>query len=1788
MSRGAQGFTVAEKIRESVEGVLYRGHRNADLRPVLLKSPHGGRPTTTELARLHHEHSILDSLAGPGIAKGLGVEDLGDSVALVMDDPGRESLDQLIGTGPPDVATFLRTALAMADAVEAVHRHHVIHRNIKTESFFRDPESGKITLIDFAAATRLTLTDRRSARTGRLEGTLAYMSPEQTGRMNRLVDRRSDLYSLGVTLYELAAGVLPFPSADPLELLHSHIARSPIPLHMVRGHWPRVVSEVVMRLLAKNAEDRYQDVAGLKADLARCQDLLFRTGAVPTFPLAEHDFSDELRIPQKLYGREAELASLLQTFQRACQGSAELLLVYGHSGVGKSVLVGELQKQIATGARLAAGKFDSIGRRIPYAPIVQACGDMLRSILAEPPTVFAQWRQKILRAVGNNGSVVTDIVPELSLVLGELPPVEELDPAQSQHRFEATFLAFLQAFTSAEHPLVLFLDDLQWADAASLRMIQLLLTAPRQGFLLVIGACRESEVDPVHPLTGAIADLRRAGTRITEIRLGPLNEDAVERLLSDTFTAKPGAVRPLARIALHKTEGNPFFLGQFLGTLYRDGLVRFDAGTRQWLFRLQNIEKVMATDNVVDFMVGRVQRLPQETQALLQIAACIGQQFDRRTLALVAQRGPGDVGRAIWHALREGLVVPLDADQSFLHEAGIEPVPSVPSGQDEESNPSYRFLHDRVQQAAYATLPEGQRQEMHLRIGRLQLAAGDASADDRKLFEVVDHLNLSAGLIRDAAERKVLANLNFSAGRKAKDAAAHATALRHLDVCWDLLGKDAWRGDYEMALQTQICRSECELATGQFDQALATLRGAHAEAKDDLDRALVLALQTLVFVSMNRMGEAIACGLEAAGILGMNFPESPEALGPAIGAELGAIFATLGPRGVLALLDLPAMNDRKSLLLLQVLHRIMPAAAQIDPALMTLVVARAVHLSLRDGNAPVSAYFYACLAHVQVVMGEVQKGYETGQIALRLNQALGSRAIACAIHFLLGVFVVFWTKDVADGVEHLRQGLRTALEVGDHLYACYCAMGQAVFSFQIGEPLEDVAEVARNAADLIDRTGNVTNHDVVDSLRRVVDRLRASSGAAPGQRDVEAERKMMESRNPFVISSHFLFLTIERYLAGDSAGAGLCVAQAQPGVPGNFNGPQAHFFQALLLAEQIRSTGETGSAALAQLRVEEARFRQWAAASPKTFGHRHALIAAELNAASGDDGQALTLFERAIQLARDGGAILYEALASELAGRYAERRGWAQMARELYFKNASAAYARWGDPRKAKQLAIRVPEPRHRPHVLTAEMPAVGWSGEVRTDNFDAVALARATQAISGEIVLSRLMARLMEIAIEQAGAERGLLLLLRNGELWVECAAGRNSDDFTRFRLQAAQPSPTSRVSSDPVAQLPRTIIDFVQQAREKVVLTTASEANRFSSDPYLAEHKPRSLLCLPMIRQAELIGVLYLENRLAADVFDADRIELLEMLSTQAAISLENARLYEEMEARVKDRTHKLEESLRTIREDQAKLIEAERRAAVAHLESELAIAQRIQTSILPRELSVAGMEIAASMQTATEVGGDYYDIFPTEDGGFWLGIGDVSGHGLDAGLVMLMLQSGLASLMRSDAWVDPAKLLCLLNRAIYDNVRCRLKRDDYVTLSLFRFFPDGRYLVAGAHEDILIWRAKSRQCEDIQTHGTWIGMLDRIEPATHSREGFLADGDVMVLFTDGVVEARRSDQGQFGLDRVMEIATQAHAEPAAEICRLILDQAQAWSAQRQDDQTVVVLRRGLARMEVNPPRG
>ena len=1767
MATVTDAYTPTTKLRDLSQATLYRGRRNADQAAVLLRIPTDDYPSAAQIARLRHEYSILQSLTGTGAVKPLGVERIGDSMALVLEDVGGSSLDLGAGAQPMDLRSFLEVAISMARVVEAIHRRQVIHKDIKPHNFLRSGgKPGDVTLIDFAVATRLSLEDLRATNVSRLEGTLAYMSPEQTGRMNRVLDRRTDLYSLGATFYELLTGTLPFRASDPLELVHSHIARAPIAPDALVSGIPSVVSAIVMKLLAKNAEDRYQDAGGLKADLERCLARLGPGGDVGPFLLGSHDFSGELRIPQKLYGREVESAALLATFERARSGAAELLLISGYSGIGKSALVNEIQRQIVQNGRFIAGKFDQLGRRVPYLPITRACGQLLRSILGESAESLAHWRQKILNAVGPNAQVLIDLVPELQFVIGPQPKVQALGSSETQRRFEQAFQSFLQVFTTAEHPLAFFLDDLQWADPASLRLINLLLTSPRRGHLLVIGAFRENEVDPVHPLMLALAELAKAGVTAHEIKLAPLGLPDVCQLLADTLgldRADPD-VPSLAELVLGKTHGNPFFLNQFVTHLHKQGLLAWDVAERRWAWDLGRIEGAKATDNVIDFMIAKLRRLAPASQRALSLAACIGDQFDRRTLAVTSEQPPAEVAVALWEALREGLVIPLDANQGYLHGNGE----AFTGGDGEDMNPAYRFLHDRVQQAAYALIDDADKQAVHLRIGRLMMAA--AGGGDERLFDVVNHMNIGAALIADAGERRRLAHMNLAAGRKARDAIAYGMAAKFLGTVEELLGDGAWETDYDLAYKACLARAECEFAANNVADAFRLLETVVRRARTTLDAVAALKLRTLILSHTDRMEEAILSGLETAARLGLEFPPPSGELGPAIGAELGAVGAALGGRSVESLLDLPVATDPEAVELLDVLYGIIPAASQSNTPLFVLTVGKAVNVALRHGNSRVSSYFYLCYSMVLASGGDLDTAYRVAEVGMRLNQRMDYQAVDCANHFVFGAFVSFWRKPLRESLDLFAAGLRRGLDSGDYLHAAYCITFLGLYRLYIGDDLDEVTAELASKAETLERTGNVVNRRAVTMVAQLVasfqgKTVRRGSLESEGFDLGEFERTVVDSGNRFLISTYFLFSGIARYFAGDHAGALGDLEKASPSVPPELTTPEIAFHTALARAGRLRlaaedsaggglSEGERASL-LEALGRDEAMLRGWAMSSPDTFGHWHALIEAELTGIGGDGRRTIALYDRAASLAQENRAILHQGLANELCAKFAARQGWPKVA-ILYRREARAAYQRCGATAKVQEL--------------TADIPVDGArTAEVRSEQLDALSFVRASQAVSTEMVLSKLIQSLLRIVIEQAGAERGYLILLKAGELWVEGVAGpQETGAFERFLLADA--------GSDGRPSLPRSLIAYAERTKEKVLLTDADHQNIFSADPHFGAGRVRSLLCLPLVRQGNLVGLLYLENNLATAAFSADRVELLEVLSSQAAVSLENAMLYEDLERRVEDRTRELEASLRLLKKNQSQLIEAERKTAVAYYESEMAIAKQIQTSILPRQLDVPGFEIAAAMVTASEVGGDYYDLQRTADGGCWLGIGDVSGHGLNAGLIMLMLQSGLSTLMHGDREDDPSRLVALLNRMLYENIHVRLGRSDFATLSLFRFFPDGRFVVAGGHEDILVWRAGTGRCEWIDAAGTWVGMVEDAEGKVPRREFRLEESDVVLLYTDGITEAMADRREQFGPTRLAELLEGVHGDPVASICTRTLERVAAWSPKRDDDQTVIALRR------------
>lgn len=711
----------------------------------------------------------------------------------------------------------------------------------------------------------------------------------------------------------------------------------------------------------------------------------------------------------------------------------------------------ELRQRIGRG-HFVFGKFDPVGRSVPYAPIASACGELVRSILTEPAHSLATWRQRILEAVGVNGKVIAGLVPAIELVIGAQPDVQELEPSESQNRFELVFQSFLEVFASADHPLVMFLDDLQWADAASLRLLARFLVGRPRGNVLFVGAYRDNEIGASHSLTLALAELRKAGAAIHELALRPLALDDVRRFLADTLGGDSPAIAELASLALRKTHGNPFFLGQFLTTLAKDGALVFDTTARRWAWDLAQVEATLVTDNVVELMIGKLRRLSTATQHVLSLAACIGHSFDTHMLAQIAEHPEADLAALRWEPLRDGLVRGEAGDTG-----------------DRDDNPAYAFSHERVRQAAYALLADHDKQVAHVRIGRVVMAQCDRR--DRE-FEIVNHMNLGAALIASREERLALARANLSAARRARGAAAYSAALDLVAACLRLLDGDPWRETYDLALAAYHVTAECEFLTARFDAAFAALDAIEANARTKLDRASALEMRVLILTSRNRPHEAITHGLAAARLLGADLPPLGADLGLAIAGEVAAIQAALEGRTIESLLELPAMTDPEKLALVSLHHRMNPAVTQTNPQLMTLNVLKAVNLALRHGNSPVSSYFYVCYGLVMAVQGKYDIAYQFGRLGVRLDLMTDNRAIDAATHMVFAAFVAFWRKPIAESVDYLRRALKMSLETGSNIYAGYSSTFLHLYRFLKGDVLDEIRAGGRQFNAMLMRMGD--------------------------------------------------------------------------------------------------------------------------------------------------------------------------------------------------------------------------------------------------------------------------------------------------------------------------------------------------------------------------------------------------------------------------------------------------------------------------------------------------------------------------------------------------------------------------------------------------------------------------------------------------------------------------------------------------------------------------------------------
>ena len=1462
--------------------------------------------------------------------------------------------------------------------------------------------------------------------------------------MNRSLDRRTDLYSLGVSFYQLLTGRLPFDASDALELVHSHIARAPRPVRELSPDVPQQVGDIVLRLMAKGAEDRYQSASGLKADLEECAARLRGSGTVGAFPLGRSDASGELSIPQKLYGRATEVATLLAAFEGARRGGAGLLLIAGYSGIGKSALVNEIQKQVVTSGAFVAGKFDQLNRSVPFAAVAAACRSLIRSVLGESPAVMEDCARRLRDALGRNGKLIADLVPELELVIGPQPPVQALGPAESQARFELVFRQFLQVFAHSEHPLALFLDDLQWADAASLRLLRQVLTGANCSHLLVIGAYRNNDPGELHPLRLTLDDLRKAGVRIDELTLEALQVEHVVALLGDTLHLDAATVHPLAEILVRKTDGNPFFLQQFLTALRDQRLLEFDAERGRWVWDDARVHTAVASDNVVDLLVARLRRLSDVAREVLTLGACIGQEFELGTLSLIAARPSSALTAGIWEALREGLLVPLDASYRFLAEgdkAGDEVGEALMSG--------YRFLHDRVQQAAYELIDPGERAKIHARLGRHLLGTAGAEPGDDKLFEVVRQLNLGLASLADGAERLTLARLNLRAGLKVASSGAHGSALDLLRRSLDILGAGAWTDHHDMTHRAYLTLAECEFMSGNLPGALQLLDAVEANARTALERVASREIRIVILTSVNRLLEAVDCGVETARMLGAEFPRDDAQLGPAIGAELGALQGLLANRSVESLLELPEMADPEKRALVDVFFKTNASAFMSKPQASVLIGLKAARLAIEHGNAPMSPYFYGNYGIINgAVGGDMDVSYRFSRLGIDLVNKAGYTAIEGSTHFLFGAFNCHWRRPLSQSLEHLRHAVKACLETGAYLHAAWAALIGMYYRFYRGENLEEVLADIPSVMDLLRRSENTVAQTL---LRVLAQNMRALSGLTASATSLDGDDF---DEAAFLVATkgirvhHVYYHVLKQPLvfhAGEFKRSLELAEAALPLMPGMYFITEHALYRSLARAALLADeTGEQRAAGIATLRQEEETFRKWADASPSNHAHRHVLVAAEIAALAGEQDRAIDLYDQAIKLARDSGFIQHEALANELAARFHLRKQRSQVAR-AYMQEAWYSYRQWGAKGKARQLAERHPDllagveqaPTAAPGPITLGGGASSTSTTDSSRGLDLVTAVRATQALAGELELGGLLERLMRVLVENAGAQKGVLVLNHGGQLEVEALV---TVEPHHIQLGLRQPLEQS-------TELPTSVVQYVARSKETVVLENATAEPRFARDRYVASRRPKSMLCLAMQHQGRLVGVLYLENNAATNAFSGERVEILQLVAAQAAVAVENATLYGEL----RTATDQLRRSNDTLEIQVAERTE-ELRKTLAELWSEMDLARKIQTVLLPSETRFRDYEVSAMMVPASTVGGDYYDIIRTE-GSDWVLIGDVSGHGVTAGLTMMMIQTAIRTVVLSGgegaATLTPAQVLSRVNAAVRSNLR-KVDEDHYMTIT------------------------------------------------------------------------------------------------------------------------------------------
>ncbi len=1477
------GFIINNKIYESPRSAIFNGINQKEHNlPVVIKFYKSELLTQNEIDKIENEYTLLKNLHIPGIITLYSIENYNNGKVFIFENFGAISLAAYLKKQIPDIKNFLEIALKIIDIIAEIHKSSIIHKNITPYNILINEENMEIKLIDFEIACRLKREMRSAMKAEKLEGSLSYISPEQTGRMNRTIDYRTDFYSYGITLYEMITGKLPFESKDALELVHMHIAKLPAEPHKVNSNVPEILSAIIMKLLAKNAEDRYQSENGIKHDLMTCLKMLDSKKPIKFFHLGKMDIAETFYIPEKQYGREQEKKIIMKNLVSAysSRSKPKIIFISGIPGIGKSSLINDIHKMLVEKkCYFIQGKYDQFKKSMPFSAIIAAFSDLINQLLAEKENILSKWQEKIRKAIGNGGNALIEVIPQLKMIIGEQPVLPQLSPQESENRFGYIFQNFISVFTGEEHPLCIFLDDLQWADKASIHILKIIFNDSQLRNFIFIGSFRDNEITENHPLNSFFEYSKTEKIEFINLKLKPLMIEEINELLSDTLHCDRAKVNELAEIIKIKTGGNPFFIIEFLKSLYDRKLIFFNNG---WNWDENKINQTQITDNVVEFMTDKISRLPPKTQKLMKIASCEGISFNLDVVSMISGLKKEETFGDLTQVINDGMLIKLETE--------------------------FRFTHDRIREAVYGLLKNKQRIRYHYLVGNILLNNTSKEELNENIFNIVQQLNYTVEIITNKDEKINLAKLNLSAGAKAKSATAYDLSTTYLETGRNLLPEDSWDKLYDLSFSLYTEGGEAEYLIGNQQKAEGLFAEALRNAKDNLDKIKIFDIQIPLYVVNNKMSAAFAQGRKALALLGLNMPKKANPLNILI--NLIKVKRILKYNKIESLINLPVMSDPKKLAVCNMLIQMTLPVYISFPDYLPIIIFKTLNFSLKNGNSIYSLYSYVAYGLILCCyLNQIEDGYKFGSMAYRMLGNFESNFLKCKIIFIFSNTIRHWKKSLHEDISLLEEGYKAGFESGDLSFASYCINHSLAHSIFCGETLVSTKEKANRYYEIIRK---FKQRDALYAFLLFSQLIKNLSGITPSKYAFKGELfnedKIIPEWNNTKNYTDLAFYTVCKefihYLYGDYK---TCLEYAEQGkkymgaILGMLYVKEHYYYYSLALLGEFNNVSKSKQKVyLKIIHNNIKKIKNWADHCPENCLHKLLFVQAELKAKLGFIQQAMEFYDKAAGEAGENGFIHEQGMILEHAGIFYKALGREKIAR-LYFNDAYLAFKKWGANMKLHELKSRY---TINEKVRDYSPLETGYAAS----DLDLNSIMKSATAISGEIIMERLIGKLIKIVMENAGAERAVLILNKDNRYVIEAMG----------RIGNAEVKKLNSVLLDNSNLVPETIIHYAARTNKSVVLNNAYMEGSFTNDDFIRNNRIKSVLCVPIINKGNIIAIIYLENNLTAGVFTEERLQVINMLLGQIGISIDNASLYEKLEdysknleIKVKERTIELEDA-------------------------------------------------------------------------------------------------------------------------------------------------------------------------------------------------------------------------------------------------------------------------------------